>query len=216
MNELYFPSCNFTKSSPEAARRLRAYLKERMPVAGCCRTDALAYPPGSTALYFCQACRETLEARAPGALTPQNLFTYLIEDPAFPWPDYSGLTATIQDCWRDRHHPEIFDAVRIALQKMGVTIIEMEENREKSTFCGNLHFEPRTPRNIALLAPHQGTPLYELPEDIQSQLMAEQAAKLPCALAVTYCNRCTQGIRQGGGKAVHLMELAMGTYTPEK
>ena len=36
MSEIYFPSCNFTKASPEAAKRLRAYLKEKMPVAGCC------------------------------------------------------------------------------------------------------------------------------------------------------------------------------------
>lgn len=212
MKGIYFPSCNFTKASPEAAKRLRAYLKERMPVAGCCRVDALAYPEGGRALYFCQACRETLEARAPGQFTLRNLFTYLIDDPAFPWPDYSGLTATVQDCWRDREHPEIFAAVRAALGRMGVKVVEMEENQEKSVYCGNLHFEPRTPQNAALLAGWGDTPLYELPEEAQAQLMREQAEKLPCGLAVTYCNRCTAGLLQGGAKAVHLMELAMGTY----
>ena len=50
MNEIYFPSCNFTKASPEAAKRIRAYLKQRMPVAGCCRIDKLAYTKSSTAL----------------------------------------------------------------------------------------------------------------------------------------------------------------------
>ena len=50
MNELYFPSCNFTKDSPEAAKKIRAYLKERMPIAGCCRADKLEYPPESTSI----------------------------------------------------------------------------------------------------------------------------------------------------------------------
>ena len=32
MSTIYFPSCNFTKASPEAAKRLRAYMQEKMPV----------------------------------------------------------------------------------------------------------------------------------------------------------------------------------------
>lgn len=212
MDYLYFPSCNFTKDSPQAAQKIRAYLKERMPVAACCRVDKLEYPPESIALYFCQACRETLEARVPGKFTLQNLFAYLLAQPDFPWPDYSGLTTTVQDCWRDRRHPEIWTAVRAALAKMHVTVLEMAENREHTTFCGNLHLEPRLPENQALLAQHSGTPLHQLPQDVQARLMREQVSKLPCPLAVTYCNRCKQGILLGGGKAVHLMELATGTF----
>ena len=212
MNEIYFPSCNFTKASPEAAKRIRAYLRERMPAAGCCRIDKLNYPQGSTALYFCQACRETLEKRVPGQFNLQNLFTYLVEDSAFPWPDYSGLTATVQDCWRDREHPEIFDAVRTALKKMGISVVEMKENREDSIFCGTLHFEPKAPENIALLAAQEDKTISRMPEEVQVRLMREQVEKFPCEPAVTYCNRCAAGIRMAGGKAVHLMELAAGTY----
>ena len=50
MGAIYFPSCNFTKASPKAARRLRSYLKEKMPVAGCCRVDNTPYPAGDKAL----------------------------------------------------------------------------------------------------------------------------------------------------------------------
>lgn len=212
MNEIYFPSCNFTKDSPEAARRIRAYLKERMPVAVCCMVDKLNYPQGSTALYFCQRCRETLETRAPEQFTLQNLFAWLVEDASFPWPDYSGLTATVQDCWRDRSHPEIFAAVRTALEKMHVSVVEMEENKEHSVYCGTLHFEPKTSETIALLAEQEEKTISHMPQEVQIRLMREQIEKFPCELAVTYCNRCKAGIRMAGGKAVHLMELAMGTY----
>ncbi len=212
MQTIYFPSCNFTKASPRAAEKIRAYLEGRMAVAACCRVDKLEYPQNSRALYFCQACRETLENRAPEQFDLQNLFVYLTEDTEFSWPDYSGLTVTVQDCWRDRQHPEIFDAVRKALGKMKISVAEMEENRGKSVYCGNLHFEPQNPENAALLAEQGGKPLFQLPEELQARLLREQVEKFPCELAVTYCNRCTAGIRLAGGRAVHLLELAMGTY----
>lgn len=212
MAAIYFPSCNFTKASPRAAKRLRDYMKERMPVAGCCRVDKTPYPAGDTALYFCQACRETLEVKEGNQLLLENLFVWLDRQEDFPWPDYSGLVVNVQDCWRDRKHPEIFQAVRSCLGKMRVQVREMEENRERSVFCGNLHFEPHLPENIALVNARPGVPLYDFPEEEQARLFAEQAAKYTAPLAVTYCNRCTAGISLGGGKAVHLMELAMETY----
>ena len=210
MDRLYFPSCNFTKASPEAARRIRSYLEPSMRVAGCCRTDPLATPDGAAAVYFCQACRETLEQRAPGRFTLENLFVLLDRDPAFPWPDYAGLTVTVQDCWRDRDHPEIFRAVRSCLEKMHVRILEMPQNRERSPFCGNLHYEPRSPQLQGLLA--EGAPPFRLPEEQQARLMQEHVATFPCSLAVTCCNRCKAGILLGGGQALHLLELATGVY----
>lgn len=212
MSEIYFPSCNFTKASPEAAKRLRAYLKEKMPVAGCCRVDKTPYPAGDTALYFCQACRETLESKPDNQLVPQNLFVWLANQEDFPWPDYSGLTVNLQDCWRDREHPEIFDGVRVCLDKLGITLVELEENRERSVYCGELHFEPRLPVNQALIQTRPGIPLWEFPEEEKQQLMAEQVATYTAPLTVTYCNRCKAGILLGGGNAVHLMELCMGTF----
>lgn len=211
-NFLYFPSCNFTAASPEAAKRLQAYLSQTMPTAGCCRVDKRELGPETTAVYFCQACRETLEARPEGVPTTQNLFVYLDSLARFDWPDYSALTVNVQDCWRDREHPEIADAVRSVLRKMGVTIVEMEENREKSVYCGNLHFEPRKPENQALLAQFPDTPIFKMPDDVQVQLMREQLEKYTCGLVVTTCNRCTRGIEAAGGNAVHLVELVTGTY----
>ena len=211
---VYFPSCNFTAASPAAAKKLRGYLSGKMPVAGCCRTDKRPLTQADTAIYFCQACRETLEARQENRPAVENLFVYMERQGDFPWPDYAGLTVHVQDCWRDRQHPEVFRAVRAALAKMHVQVVELAENRERSTFCGSLHFEPQKPENQALLAQYPGTPLYQLPQEAQAALMREQVEKYTCPLAVTYCNRCTAGIAAGGGRAVHLVELMMGTYSP--
>lgn len=212
MNEIYFPSCNFAAASPEAEKRIRRYLAERMPMAGCCKTDKTSYTAGSNAIYLCQACRETIEEKMGKEMNTENLIVYLDGDSSFSWPDYSGLTVTVQDCWRDRKHPEIFDAVRSALRKMNVTVVEMEENREHSVFCGNLHFEPKKRENVELLNRYPETPIYQMPPEAEEALMREQVEKYPCSLVVCTCNRCVKGVATGGGKAVHLMELAMGTF----
>ena len=212
MAQVFFPSCNFTKASPRAARLVREYMAGRMRVAGCCRYDPLSDADGDEAVYFCQACRETLETRAPGKYACRNLFSWLLGEAQFPWPDWSGLTVTVQDCWRDRRHPEIFDAVRGCLARMGVRVVEMEESREKTTFCGDLHCEPRRKENIALAAPYLQAGLVTAPEEVRAALMREQAEKYPCETVAAYCNRCKAGAQLGGARAVHLLELVMGAW----
>lgn len=204
---IYFPSCNFTKASPEAAKRIRSYLAERMPVAGCCRFDTKEYGGEDEAVYFCQACRETLEGR----IRTQSLWEYLDQDEGFLWPDYQGAEMSLQDCWRDRGKPEIHQAVRSVLRKMNIRIIELEENQDKSVFCGNLHFEPGKEDSLRLMGRYKDKPIYEMPQEVQAALMREQAEKFAGSQVVCYCNRCVRGIRDGGGRAVHLLELAMGT-----
>lgn len=205
---LYFPSCNFNAMRPAAAKRLHAMLAERMPAAGCCRLDRNEYPESETGIYLCQACREVLEPK----LRFESLWVYL--DGAKDWvlPDWSGLTVSVQDCWRDRAHPEIHEAVRSLLRKMGVRVEEIEESREKSVFCGDLHFEPKLPENLALLERAKDTPLWQMPQETVEQLMREQTAKFSTPYILTYCNRCTKGIEAGGGKAVHLAELVTGVW----
>lgn len=182
-----------------------------MPVAGCCRTDKQEYPQGSRALYFCQACRETLEERFP-QLSPENLFVWLDREGGIAMPDYSGLTVSVQDCWRDREHPEIHAAVRSLLEKMGIEIREIAGNCGQADYCGNLHFRPERPEAAALVDARPDTPLYQFPESEQRVIFAEQLEKHGGLPVICYCNRCRLGIETAGGKAVHLMELVMGTY----
>lgn len=210
MSEIYFPSCNFTAASREAADRLRKYMSARMPVAGCCRTDARPYEDAS-AIYFCQACRETLEEARPN-LTSENLLVWLDGWEDFPWPDYSGLMVSIQDCWRDREHPEIHQAVRSALRKMGVEYVEVQANREKADYCGNIHFNPTSEEYRAIHALHPETRLSQLSQEEQAVIFREQVEKHQGLPALCYCNRCKSCLELGGGQAVHLVELAMGTY----
>lgn len=209
----YFPSCNFAAMCPETAKKLDEYMAARMPKTVCCRLDKTSYAPGDVGVYLCQACREVMESSIHvGTL---SLWEYLDADETLKFPDYSGFRATIQDCWRDREHPEIHSAVRSLLRKMNVEFVELAgEAQEKSTFCGDLHYEPKKPENIAIVEDYarRGEPLFKAPPEVMAQLMGEQAEKFGTEWAITYCNRCTRTIRMGGGNAVHLAELIFQTF----
>lgn len=209
----YFPSCNFGAMCPETAKKIESYLTPHMPKTVCCRLDKNEYTKDDTGVYLCQACREVMEQKLHvGTLT---LWEYIDADESFAFPDYSGLKVTIQDCWRDREHPEIHAAVRNLLRKMNVEFVDIEgEAREKSTFCGDLHYEPKRPENIATAAEYAagGEPLFKAPPEVMARLMSEQAEKIHTEWAVTYCNRCTRTLRMGGANAVHVAELLFGDF----
>lgn len=205
----YFPSCNFSAMRPKTARKLEDYFASKMPVRGCCRGDKDAYTQEDSGLYLCQACRSALEAK----IKCVSIWEYLDGDRELKLPDYSGFKATIQDCWRDREHPEVWAAVRSLLRKMNVAFVDVPgEGMEKSTFCGDLHFEPKKPENIQIVRAYaqRGIPLHQAPPEIMGRLMREQVEKFETQWAITDCNRCTRGIEAGGGKAVHLAELVFG------
>ena len=151
---IYYPSCNFSAASPATAKKVKAYFEKQMPVAGCCRVDKREISPADIALYICQACRETLEDK----VKTQSMWEYLDALKDFNFPNLNGQKFYVQDCWRDRNHPEIHEAVRSLLKKMHAEAIEIEHNREKSIFCGNLHYETDDPR----LKNYPNTPLYRL------------------------------------------------------
>lgn len=201
--DIYFPSCNFAKAHPQTEKRVKQYMKEQMPVVGCCLYEK-RYTPADTAVINCQACREHLDEK----LGIRSVWEFLDAQADFPWPDHSGLRVNLQDCWRDRKQAGTHAAVRSLLRKMKVEAVELEqENRERALFCGNLHFESHDPENLKRLSGYPDSPIYEMPPDLEEALMREQVSKYSCESTVVYCNRCEKGVTLGGGKAVHLMTL---------
>lgn len=275
--EVFYPSCNFARISPPAAKAMRRFMASALssqaesavangagtadgiangagaaggamggtaggiadgagvasdtvpsgqtaapafsvekPIAICCLREKRALGDGDTGLYLCQSCREHIQGGAP-----KSLWEWLLEQEDFEWPSYESLSVVIQDCWRDRDHPEVHEAVRAALDAMGVAWTEPEDARERSTFCGTRHVEPRTPRQRELMAGHPDFYVRKMPEEVQRELMAERVRELEAcapegepAVILTSCNACTQGLQLGGGNVVHLGELVMGTYEP--
>ena len=111
---------------------------------------------------------------------------------------YHGQKMYLQDCFRDRNHPEVHQAVRSLLKKMNIEVIEMKNNKDNSIFCGTLHYESK-----AL----DDTHLSHYPKDVQEKYMQEYVQQFDNKKIICVCNRCLKGILLGKGNGVHLLEL---------
>ncbi len=213
---VYFPSCNFTRASKEGSEKIKEYLKEKhgMRIEGCCRPGHKSLTEQDTAVTICQSCSAIIKENAPQA-REISLFGILDADEDFPWPDLKGEKITIQDCWRARDKREVQDAVRSIMKKMNIEIVELEENYEKSEFCGVFRYNPMQPGNIDI-APNyfvesmEGKLELHTPEE-QQKLMDEHCKKYTTDRVVCYCNSCLRGVKQGGTNGVHIIELIMQT-----
>ena len=199
---IFFPSCNFTKASPLTAKKTRDYFMKIMQVAGCCLYDKNNYTIDDVGLILCQACRLQLQSK----IKTKTIWEYFDEDASFIFPNYNHQKMYIQDCFRDKDHPEVHQAIRNLCRKMNIDVIEIKNNKENSTFCGTLHFKEQHP----ILEVNKDIKLSKLPEDLQIQVMKDytQVFKEDYPIIVD-CNRCLKGIKKGQRDAIHLLDLIM-------
>ena len=202
----YYPSYTFRKELPETAKKVIDYLNADMQIMGCCRVDKMEHKPDSTAVVICQSCRDTVQSK----MKVISLWEYFLEQ-GFYYPDYSGLTVNVQDCWRERNQPEVRAAIRQILGKMNIKAIEIEPNGVNSDFCGTWHYEAKSPELIAKMNMYKGKPLMAMPEEIQIEAMREAASRFSCDIAVTGCGMCLKGMKMGGVNGIHLLELLFKT-----
>ena len=202
----YYPSCTFNRLDPVSAKSLQEYAKEAgMEIRACCHFDKTELTEEDNAIYFCQACRETVEQRNSHTI---SFWEILDQDTTFIFPDYQGKEFVIQDCYRDRNHPEIHMAVRSLLTKMHIRYIELPRNKENSDFCGTLHFESVRYANEIPSFDH----ISHNGKEMTKKLMEEKVEQFNGLPVITCCGRCFNGILLGGGHPVHLMTLITNHY----
>ena len=111
--------------------------------------DSGDFQPGDTVYSLCHNCSAILEESKPGVIVT-SLWEYIAADGSFPLPELTGRTMILQDCWRAFDRTGEQDAVRTLLQRMGVSITELPDNREQTNFCGVSVLRPAPPRNLKL------------------------------------------------------------------
>lgn len=207
----YLPGCDFNANHPVAGAKMRDYLlsQEGMREAPCCRKDISMLEVGDTVIQNCTLCQLMLAERSP-QLQVTSLYEYVLADEGFPWPDFSGRTMTLQDCYRTRHDARLQAAVRACLERMHITYLEMPENHERTRFCGIWLSTPAAPDCVEL-APRTFAELDRVRRVLSSE---EQEAKMrawaqgyPTDEVAVYCNGCERGVRLGGRHPFPLVEL---------
>ncbi len=208
----YLQSCSYPYAggSERSNEQIRDYLYSKgVFICGCCHYSQGLFKPGDTVLVICSNCAEVTKEISP-QVNLVGLYTYLLNDPDFPWPDYGGEEMTIQDSYSFREFPQMQRDVRTCMEKMNIKVVELDERYEDCQFDGPGRYAMPSKRKRGM-APKQmaaqAANVLPIPEGGILPLMEAQAQKCTTDRVAVYGWSAGRGIELGGGKAVHLLSL---------
>lgn len=205
----YIPGCDVRRRHPDEVHKMEMWMNSHgIETAACCRKDLSFLKDGDMIIENCTLCELMLKERVPH-IPFMSLYEFL-DGIDFEWPDYHGMAVTLQDCRRVQENKALHEAVRNIMRKMNIQIIEMEENREKSQYCGVWYNNPPA-TDCVQLAPVTFAKLEEqrelLSPEAQKEKMEARVKLYTTEKVAVYCNGCEKGLLIGGIRPVHLIEL---------
>lgn len=236
MEKYYIASCVFTAQFPELSVRIQNYVQERFGLTSvrCCipkyklrefenrmpegalrdcwrqLPDSGDFQPRDEIYSLCHNCNNIIEEMHPG-IHVQSLWELLDTDDRFQFPNYHGLKATVQDCWRSRDRKDEQDAVRNLLRKMNIDAVEVEQNHGDTAFCGASLYRPQPPRNPKLAPKHYSENAAGLfvphTQEEQAEIMQAYCRSFTTKTVVCYCHYCLEGLLMGQIDGRHLAHL---------
>lgn len=98
---------------------------------------------------------------------------------------------------------------------MNINIVELENNYEKTNFCGDSLYKSAPPRNLKL-APNRFVKNANgkfIPHSIKEreELMKKYCSKITTEKVIAYCHYCVSGLKLGKKQGIHLAELLFNT-----
>ncbi len=236
MQENFFvASCVFTEEYPELSQKIQRYVAERFnfPIIRCCVANYKVadfeermpawyrdewrgvehyrkFSAGSTMISLCHNCAAIFEERHPD-INRKSLWELILDDDKFPYPNFHGEKITIQDCWRQKENFTEQKAVREILRRMNIEFVELEENFQRTKFCGYSLYQTQPPRNPKLapkrfLYGAQGL-FQEYSAEEKKTLMVNHCAQIQTEKVIAYCHYCVRGLKLGGKNTFHLAEI---------
>ncbi|MDE7169408.1 MAG: hypothetical protein K2N67_04350 [Mucispirillum sp.] len=231
----YIASCVFSERHPKLSEKIIEYVSARhnIPIVRCCTPkyklkefenkmeepvkerwiglpDTAKWQEGDIAYSICHNCCNIAEEYYKG-VKALSLWELILSDKDFKYPDYSGMEAFIQDCWRskERHSEQL--AVRALLEKMNIKYDEIQENFGKANFCGNSLYRPQPSRNPALAPKYYkdgAVGLFE-PHTYEEQIavMKDYCRRFDNKDVICYCHYCLEGLETGRAEGFHIAQL---------
>lgn len=212
MSMIYLPSCKFTSYSPEGSKQIKSYLSENydIKITGCCRPNHKNFTPDDTIVYICNTCAAFTEEDSE-AKELISIWEILDKDENFEFPNYNNKKMAIQDCWRVYDNKNQQMAIRSILRKMNIDVEELEDNFEKTRFCGTTLYED-LPKQSAEFAPRRFTQntdglFNKYTEEEQVQFMKNHSSKIAADDVISYCIGCMKGHKLCEKNSHHLLDL---------
>lgn len=161
-------------------------------------------------MVVCNNCAAILgESSQAGEI--KFVWEIIDQDPDFVFPDYHGAQMTIQDCWLAVEKRHVQENIRSLLRKMNIQYVELEENFDKTRFCGTNLLTPCSEGNAKLAQQRYvetGAGMFTpcSPEQ-QREKMREHCSQITTDQVICYCTACLAGINMGGKQGIHLLDL---------
>lgn len=194
MNNLYVPGCALMSYKPHLADRLSNYLELQYgkfnTLYNCCFNKPEIIPDMHI-LTPCVACMEVYEKRG---FTVNYILTDIAQSNDFPFPDYGGMTMSVQDTCYARKRPDVHKTIRLLLQRMNIQIIEPHATCSNSKCCGQIFYGK--------------IPILKVEE-----MMRKRAEEMLCENVAVYCSSCIVGISVGGKKPHYILDLLFNEQT---
>ena len=187
--KFFVASCVFTEEYPELSRKIQAYITKtfNLPIIRC-----------GVANYKV----EEFENRMPDWYRDEWRNIKHFEK----FPAGSTMVSICHNCSAifEERQPEI-------LRRMNFKIVELEENFERTKFCGYSLYQPQPARNPKLapkrfLVNARGL-FQEHTQAEKEKLMRDYCAQIKTAKVAAYCHYCVRGLKLGGKNTFHLAEL---------
>lgn len=238
-NYVYIASCVFTREYPEISMKIQDYLTKNfnIPVMRCCvpkyklkeftnsmpdwlqnhwdnTPDFLDITPNQTIIYVCHNCSAIFEEYRPN-IKRISLWEFILNDKNFKFSNHNNEKISLQDCWRSHDNYTEQKSVRTLLKKMNINIVELENNYEKTNFCGDSLYKPAPPRNLKLATNRfvKNANGKFIPHSIEEreELMKKYCSKITTEKVIAYCHYCVNGLKLGKKQGIHLAELLFNT-----
>lgn len=196
MKYIYAPGCALMSYKPHLADRLKEYVTAiygPMDTLLPCCFNRPALSPETCVVTPCATCAEQYAKMDPG-ITSHFFLKDISESETFPFPDYRGISMSIQDTCSARTQPEVLATIRRLLERMGIRLLEPEKTGVRSKCCGQV-FYGKVP-----------TPKVE-------ELMKKRAEEMPCQDVVVYCASCIMSMTVGGRRPRYILDLLFGEST---
>ena len=199
MKYVYAPVCALMAYKPELADKLKTMVEAIYgpmdTLLTCCFNDPML-EPGSCIVTPCVTCAERYIKNHPDC-SSLLILELLAESNDFDFPDYGGMSMSIQDTCSAKTQPQVLQAVRRLLQRMNINLQEPQKSGAHSKCCGQLLYG-------------------KAPLEKVENYMKGRASEMPCEDVVVYCSSCIMSMGVGGRRPRYLLDLLYGETTDMK
>ena len=196
MSYIYAPGCALLSYKPELAEKLKTVITSiygPMETLLPCCFHAPQIESGTQIITPCATCSEKYDKQC-GEGTSIFFLTQLAESKDFPFPDYGGISMSIQDTCSARKQPEVLATIRRLLERMNIQLIEPARTGEKAKCCGQTLYGKIDTQKV-------------------EAFMKGRADEMPCEDVVVYCASCIMSMNVGGKRPRYIIDLLFNEPT---